>query len=335
LARLAARTANGSFARTGHAVSKRKFDASPVFGNASTDWHTASSHLLAPQPFADTLHHEVAMHPSWKGYLKLSLVSVPVAAISANESSARPTLNQLHETCHSRIRYQKVCPIHGEVPKEEIVSGYEYAKGQYVVLDRGELEDLRGEREKAINIEAIVPPGSVGPLFVTERSYFLLPDGKVAAKPYALLLSCLSEESQEAVGRGVLFGREELVLLRPDRDVITLTALKFDAEVRDPTDLNTPAAPSLKKEEVALTKTLLQSYFRPSLDWSQFEDRYATEFAELIEAKAKGKQVVRAPATESPPVINLMDALKQSLAGKARAPRRKVGPPPRARRKSG
>jgi DNA end-binding protein Ku len=138
---------------------------------------------------ASTFPCEVAMHPSWKGFLKLSLVSVPVAAISANESTARPTLNQLHETCHSRIRYQKVCPIHGEVSKDEIVSGFEYAKGKYVVVENDVLENLRGEREREINIEAIVPPGFVGPLFVTDRSYFLIPDGKVAAKPYELLLS--------------------------------------------------------------------------------------------------------------------------------------------------
>src|SRR4029453_13971624 len=132
------------------------------------------------------------MRPSWKGFLKLSLVSVPVAAISANESTARPQMHQLHATCHSRIRYQKTCPIHGEVPKDEIVSAYEYAKGQYVVIDKEELAGIRGEREREIPIDAVIQPGSVGPLFITERSYYLLPDGKVALKPYALLCACLA-----------------------------------------------------------------------------------------------------------------------------------------------
>jgi DNA end-binding protein Ku len=274
------------------------------------------------------------MHPSWKGFLKLSLVSVPVAAYSANEPSARPQLHQLHESCHSRIRYQKNCPIHGEVTKDEVVSGFEYAKGQYVVLEKEELAGLRGEREREIAIDAIVPPGTIGPLFMTERSYFLSPDGKVAAKPYALLQSCLAEESLEAVGHGVLFGREELVLLRPNEEVLTLTALKFDAEVRDATQLNTPAAPSLTKEEVSLTKTLLQSFLRRDFDLAEFKDRFATELAALIEAKVQGKEIVRPPASEPPPVINLMDALKKSLAAKDK-PRRRAGAPSGRRRKTG
>ena len=276
------------------------------------------------------------MQPSWKGFLKLSLVSVPVAAISANESAARPQLHQLHETCHSRIKYQKTCPIHGELSKDEIVSAYEYAKGQYVVIEKEELAQIRGEREREIAIDVVVKPGSVGPLFMTERSYYLVPDGKVALKPYALLRECLMQDRLEAVGRGVLFGHEELVLLRPADGVMTLTALKYDAEVRDPEELNPPDPPSLAKDEVALTKTLLKSFTRSDFDLAEFTDRYATDFAALIEAKVQGKEVVRPPAAEPPPVINLMDALKKSLAAKEQPRRRKVGPPPpRRKRKSG
>lgn len=275
------------------------------------------------------------MHPSWKGFLKLSLVSVPVAAISANEASARPQLHQLHAPCHSRIRYQKTCPVHGEVSKDEIVSAYEYAKGQYVVIEKDELAQIRGEREKEITIDAVVKPGTVGPLHITERSYYLVPDGKVALKPYALLRDCLDHDELEAVGHGVLFGREELVLLRPQEDVMTLTALKYDAEVRGTEELNPPAVPPLNKQELALTKTLLESFTRKDFDLAEFEDRYAADFAKLIEAKVQGKEVVRPPAAEPPPVINLMDALKKSLAAKEKPARRKVGPPPRARRKSG
>jgi DNA end-binding protein Ku len=275
---------------------------------------------------------EVAMQPSWKGFLKLSLVSVPVAAISANEPTAKPQFHQLHAACNSRIRYQKVCPIHGVVSKEEIVSAYEYAKGQYVVIDKEELAGIRGERDREIGIDVVVQPGTVDPLFMTDRSYFLLPDGKVALKPYALLLECMKQDQLEAVGHGVLFGREELMLLRPTDDVLTLTALKYDAEVRDSEDLTRPETPPLKKEEVALTKTLLASFLRDDFDMSEFTDRYATDLQKLIEAKVQGKEIVRPPAGELPPVINLMDALKKSLA--AERPRRKSPTPPK-RRKSG
>jgi DNA end-binding protein Ku len=280
------------------------------------------------------------MHASWKGFLKLSLVSVPVAAYSANESTARPQLHQLHAECNSRIRYQKTCPVHGEVSKDEIVSAYEYAKGQYVVIDKEELAEIRGEREREIGIDAVVQPGTIGPLFITERSYYLLPDGKVALKPYALLLEALKQDGLEAVGHGVLFGREELMLLRPEEDVMALTALKYDAEVRESDELTKPQTPPLAKAELALTKTLLESFAKDDFDLADYADRYATDLAKLIEAKVQGKEVVRPPAAEPPPVINLMDALKKSLAsqGKPRRkvdPPRKVGPPPKRRRKSG
>ena len=273
------------------------------------------------------------MRPSWKGFLKLSLVSVPVAGITASEASARPQLHQLHAPCHSRIRYQKTCPIHGEVSKDEIVSAFEYAKGQYVVLDKDELAELRGERDREINIDVVLAPGSIGPVYMTDRSYYLLPDGKTALKPYSLLVECLSQDKMEAVGHGVLFGREELVLLRPEEGLITLTALKYDAEVRQPDELNPPESPPLNKQEIELTKTLLESFARDDFKLSEFTDRYATDLASLIEAKVHGKEVVRPPAAEEPPVINLMDALKKSLAAKGK-PRRQ-GTARRTRRKSG
>ena len=272
------------------------------------------------------------MHASWKGYLKLSLVSVPVAAMSASEPSGRPQFHQLHEACHSRIKYQKTCPIHGEVTKDEIVSGFEYAKGQYVVVDKDEIAEARGERERAINIEAVVQPGTIEPLFFTERSDYLVPDGKVALKPYSLLRECLAQDNLEAVGQGVLFGREEMVLLRPVEDILTLTALKYEAEVRGKDELDKIEEPTLKKEEVALTKTLLHSYEKDDFDIGDYTDRYAADLAKLIEAKVAGKEVVRPPAAEAPPVINLMDALKKSLAKKTPARAKKTT---HRRRKSG
>src|SRR3954462_3977380 len=122
----------------------------------------------------------MALRTSWKGFLRLSLVSVPVKAYSAAASgNGRIHLNQLHETCHSRIRYQKVCPLHGEVTSDEIVSGYEYAKGQYVVIDEDELDKLRTPAERAINIDKFVPFSTIDPLYFDGRAYYLLPDGPV------------------------------------------------------------------------------------------------------------------------------------------------------------
>src|SRR5690242_2591822 len=126
---------------------------------------------------------------TWKGYLKVSLVSVPVKAYSASTSGGGEVrLNQLHEECHSRIQYKKTCPIHGEVPNDQIVSAYEYSKGQYVVIDPEEVDKLRTPDEKAVNIDAFIPPDSVDPTYFSGQSYYLVPDGPVGQKPYALLL---------------------------------------------------------------------------------------------------------------------------------------------------
>src|SRR6476619_5443830 len=111
---------------------------------------------------------------SWKGYLKLSLVSVPVKGYTANVASAEIRLNQLHAECHSRIKYQKVCPIHGEVPADQIVSGYEFAKDQYVVVDADEIEKLRTPAEKSVNIQAFVPHDAIEPTYYTGRTYYLV-----------------------------------------------------------------------------------------------------------------------------------------------------------------
>src|SRR6185503_12645841 len=118
---------------------------------------------------------------------KLSLVSVPVKGYTANVASAEIRLNQLHSECHSRIRYQKICPIHGEVPKDEIVLGYEYAKDKYTIVDPDEIDKLRSENDRAINIEEFIAPDVIDPMYLDGRNYYLVPDTPVGQKPYAVL----------------------------------------------------------------------------------------------------------------------------------------------------
>ena len=276
-------------------------------------------------------------HSSWKGYLRLSLVSVPVRAYSASNPGEQFRLNQLHRDCHSRIRYQKTCPIHGEVSNDEIVSGYEYEKGQYVIIDKDEIARLRGERERTITIEAVVRPGTIDPLHITDKSYYLFPDGKVGEKPFALLRQALADEEQEAIGQGVLFGREELMLLRPAENVLSVTALKFAAEVAAPSEFGDVPQHKAKKEELALTKTLLRSFAESDFSLDTYVDHYTTELKELVEAKVEGKEIiVTEEQPERPPTINLMDALKRSLAGQHQPKhKRRAAPAVRQRRKSG
>lgn len=252
---------------------------------------------------------------SWKGYLKLSLVSVPVRGFNANVTANDIRLHQLHTECHSRIRYQKTCPVHGEVPKDEIASGYEYAKGEYVVIEPEELAKLRGERERAVTIEAIVSQHTIDPIYFTDKSYYLAPDGAAGQKPFALIQKCLADDELQAVGRVVLFGREELVVVRPIDQVLAMTALKYQSEVAHADTLQEEVErTTLSRDELTLTKRLLEAFEKPKFSIAAFKDSYAEELTKLIEAKVEGKELVTPPVSEEPRVINLMDALKKSVA---------------------
>lgn len=266
---------------------------------------------------------------SWKGYLKLSLVSVPVRGYSANKSAAEIRLNQLHAHCHSRIKYQKVCPVHGEVPKDEIVMGYEYAEDQYVVVDTAELEQLRTPKDHAINVDAIISSSTIDAAYFTDKTYYLVPDGAVGHKPFSLIQKCLADDNLQAIARVVLFGREEIVLLRPVENLLSITSLKYDAEVSKPDVLKDEVAtPALDREELNLTKTLLKAFVRKKFSLASYRDEYVAKLRALIEAKVEGKEIVSPPPTDEPEVINLMDALKKSVAaaqGGTKSPAPKTG----------
>jgi DNA end-binding protein Ku len=283
---------------------------------------------------------------TWKGYLKLSLVTIPVKAYSASRAAGDVPLHQLHANCNSRIKYKKVCPIHGEVPKEEIVSGYEYAKGQYVVLTPDELARLREKGEREITIDAVVTPSAIDPIYYTDKSYYLIPDGAVGQKPYALLQQSLESAEEVAVAHGVLFGRDEVVLLRPIDGLLALTALKYEAEVTHAkTYVEELTTPQLSREELGLTQTLLHAFEKSKFSLAGYKDQYLEKLAEIVEAKVEGKELVSPPPVDEPKVINLMDALKKSLAktrsGDEKPSRHRLAHsakkhvPTRARRKTG
>lgn len=256
---------------------------------------------------------------SWKGYLKLSLVSVPIRGFTANVAAGEVRLHQLHADCHSRIRYQKTCPIHGEVSKEEIVSGYEYAKGEYVVIEPDELSRLRGERERAVTIDAVLSQHTIDAVYFTDKTYYLAPDGAVGQKPFQLIQKSLADAELQAVGRIVLYGREELVVVRPVAKILAMTALKYAAEVSPPEALSEELEPApLAKEELSLTNRLLEAFEKPKFSLADYKDHYVEELTRLIQAKVEGKELVTPPAREEPHVINLMDALKQSVAAARR-----------------
>jgi DNA end-binding protein Ku len=263
---------------------------------------------------------------SWKAFLRLSLVTVPVKGYNAVQSGGGEIhLHQLHEPCHSRIRYKKVCPIHGEVPNNEIVSGYEFAKDQYVVIDKADLEKLQPEAEKAINLETFVSPDTVDQLYLDGRSYYLVPDGPVGRKPYAVLHQAMVEAKRYAIGEGTFGGKQELVLVRPLDGLLALEMLHHAAEMRAPVDLDEDLSlPEVGKQELKLAQTLIDASTSKKFDLSKYENRYTESLKALIDAKVEGKELVAPPQVEEPQVINIMDALRQSVA-KAKGEAKEAG----------
>ncbi len=257
----------------------------------------------------------MAMRSSWKGYLKLSLVSVPVQAFNATASSGGEIhFNQLHSVCNSRIKYQKVCPIHGEVSKDEIVLGYEYAKGQYTIIDPDEIDKLRTENDKAIEIEEFIAPDALDPMYLDGRNYYLVPDTAVGQKPYAVLQEAMAKRDRCGIARVIFSGKEQVVMVRPLDGLLLMSMLTYDAELRKPEAFADEVhKPELSAQEVKLAEMLIDASTAKKFDIAKYRDLYTERLTELINAKVEGKDVVAPPADEEVPVINMMDALKQSL----------------------
>ncbi len=258
----------------------------------------------------------MAPRSSWKGFLRLSLVSVPVKAYTATSSDrSEIALNQLHKECHSRVRYQKTCPIHGELDKSDIVSGYEYTKGQYVEIDPDEVSKLRAESDKSVSFKGFIPENGLDPIYMKGRTYFLLPDGPMGQKPYALLRESMKNEAVHAIASVVMSGREQLVLIRPIDNLISMSMLAFDAQVKKPKVFEDElVATEYTEDEVKLTKMLIDATRLEKLDYSEYTDDYTEKLTTLIEAKVEGREIVTPPVVEDRPVVNLLEALKQSVA---------------------
>jgi DNA end-binding protein Ku len=257
----------------------------------------------------------MATRSSWKGYLQLSLVCVPVKAYSTSTSGGGEIhLHQLHADCHSRIQYKKICPLHGEVSTDQIVSGYEYARNRYVVVDPDELDRLRTEADKAIKIDVFIASSAFDPLYATGKKYYLAPNGPAGQKAYALLCQAMIAENCHGVAQVVLYGREQLVLLRPQENLLVLEVLHYQHQVTQPSAL-ADEAPRLdvSPEELHMARTLV-SASTADFNLEKYADLYTRKLEQLIEAKVAGQELVTPPATPGPQVINLMEALRQSVA---------------------
>jgi DNA end-binding protein Ku len=285
----------------------------------------------------------MASRPIWSGMLRLSLVSVPVKAFTAMVTEKGEIhLNQLHDKCHSRIRYQKMCPVHGEVTADQIVMGYQYEKDKYVVIDQSERESARTKSDKSIEIDTFVPLDSVDPMLFQGRNYYLLPDGAGSQKPYALMVQAMDDAERCAVAQVALSGRDQVVVVRPSKGMLVMCTLNYESQMKDRAEFKDGIPDAKPKaDELKLAKMLLENTFSDELDLSEYKDTYSDKLREIVDAKVAGHEIIRPPDQEAPPSFNLMDALRKSVAkSKDVKPTKKVAEsakrltPPKRRRKS-
>lgn len=263
----------------------------------------------------------MAPRPSWKGHLRLSLVSVPIVAFNtAASAGGKVHFRQLHEKCHTPIKYQKVCPVHGEVTKDEIVLGYEYESGHFALVDPEEKDAAQEGRERVMSLDTFVDLHSIDPLYFEGGSYYLLPDGKVAEKPYAVLVQALEARKCCAVGELALGEKEQLMMLRSTDGLLMLNALHYASELKSAKTFQ-DEVPSAKvsREELKLAETLIDVSAKKRFELDKYEDDYTLRLQDLIKAKIAGKEISVSSKEELPPVINLMDALKKSVAAKKKS----------------
>jgi DNA end-binding protein Ku len=274
--------------------------------------------------------------PSWKGFIRVSLVSIPVEGFTASAAGASQiSLNQLHEGCGERIRYKKTCPVHGEVTHDDIVMGYEFAKDQYAVVDPDEIDELRSEADRSINVDRFVDPGEIDPRYFAGKTYYLLPSGKPGQKPYALLQRAMTEAKVVGLAQVVISSREQLVALRPIGKLLAASVLQYAADIKpvDEFEKLLDDAP-VSAQELKLARTLIEATRADDADLEGFHDLYAERLRELIDAKVAGRKVVKSAAgAKLPQTINIIDALKASLEFKKTRAATPAGKSvPRARR---
>jgi DNA end-binding protein Ku len=284
-----------------------------------------------PAAVADTAHgnagtpQPASSRASWSGLVQFSLVAFPVKAYPAVSSTEVSHFHQLHGECGQRIRYEKRCPVHGAVDAAAIVRGYPYAPDRYVILEATELDQLRPPQDRVLRLEKFLEPVQLDPALFAGRSLYLLPDGLGAQRPYRLLAEALAQRGRWALGRVVLSGHRQLVVLRPAGGRLTVDVLHFPEKVRQQPSWpgSMTAAPVATPEELQLAGQLIDTA-STGIDWPQYRDESAAELAALVEAKVAGQQSV-APVAEPVAVIPLLEALKQSVAGLCRPARAQAG----------
>ncbi|WP_055599653.1 Ku protein [Streptomyces aureus] len=253
--------------------------------------------------------------PVWSGAISFGLVTVPCKLENATEKHD-VSLRQVHVEDGGRVRYRKTCDIDGQVlTEDEIGKGYEVSKDHIIPITDQDLADMPLPTAKAIEIVAFIDRATVDPVQYGAGSYFIAPDGPVAAKPYVLLRKALERNEKVAVAKFALRGRERLGLLRPLEDALLLSGLHWGDEIRSSEEV-TPPETELTEDEIKGALTLMDTMTVTSISDLDVTDHYTEALHEVIEAKAEQREPAPAEgeAKEAAPVVDLMAALEKSVA---------------------
>jgi DNA end-binding protein Ku len=251
------------------------------------------------------------MRAIWKGHIQFSLVTIPVRIYNAIDSGTTISFNLLSKKDHNPVSYEKKDKVTGEsLRTEDIVKGYQYEPGQYVIIEQEDLEKVKLKSEKVIEIQGFVDSSEVHPTLY-EAPYYVGPDGDMAAKTYGLLMQTLKDTGKIAVGKVVLRDRETPVLISPHEGGMVMYKLRYPNEVRSMREVPQLLEVKTEKEQLKLAKTLVDSM---TVKFSQIEmkDHYYDALKQIIDAKVMGKEIVSI-AEEAPKVVDIMTALKASI----------------------
>jgi DNA end-binding protein Ku len=261
----------------------------------------------------------MAPRASWKGYLKLSLVSCPVRLYPATSASERISFNQLHKKTHNRINMKPVDPELGLVERSDLVKGYEYEDKQYIIIEDSDLEAVRIESNHTMNIEAFVDEQSVDVIYL-DAPYYLAPDGAMAEETFVVLREAMRKSGKLAIARLVLSSRERVITIGARENGMFVCTLRNPNEVRGTAEYfgNIPVG-NPDPEMLQLAEALIKQK-ETDFDPKNYEDRYEIALMSMIREKLKGHKPIIAAAPERGNVINLMDALKASLSQTSKPP---------------
>jgi DNA end-binding protein Ku len=255
----------------------------------------------------------MAARPSWEGHLRLSLVTCPVALWPATSEAETIRFNMINPKTNNRIRMQTVDAGTGEqVSRSDLVKGFQLAKGEYVLFDKEELDAVKLESTRIIDIEKFVPRASIDRLY-WETPYHLVPAGKTGIEAYAVIRAAMAKQNMVAIGRLVMSTRERICAIEIEEGGLVLTTLRTAEEVRALDEVALPDLPKPDPKMLQIAEKIVEQQ-SGDFDPSEFRDRYEDALRALIEEKRKGKPVKPAkPANDDTKVVDLMAALKKSL----------------------